>query len=387
MEKKFKFTNANIKNLPIPEKRIFYYDTEEKGLSLQMTPKGTKSFYLRDRVLGFQLRVKLGDPSYMSVDDARQASRKAKIQMKSGINPIAERKKLTNENTLKDMYEKFVEEKEPYLQERTLTEYKRMWKNHISALGNKKLSQINGDDLKRLHKYISINSGKRCANHCIVFVKTIYNFFIKDEKYTGKNPATAVKLHHLEHRMRYLERDELERFIKNLNSIENSIGKYAIWMLLMTAARRSNVFSMRWQDINLETKTWTIPQTKTGKNVPVALADVAVNILKELKKFKYNDYVFHSATSASGHIVEVRKIWDKVKKNANIKNLHLHDLRHTLATYLVANNANVFVVKRALTHRDIQSSQIYVNLGEEDLRDKLNSTLNKMMRTHDDKDI
>lgn len=100
MDKKFKFTNANIKNLPIPAKRTFFYDTIEVGLSVQVTTNGAKSFYYRGVVLSKQIRVKLGEPSYMSVDEARQAARKAKINMKDGINPIEERKKITNESSL-----------------------------------------------------------------------------------------------------------------------------------------------------------------------------------------------------------------------------------------------------------------------------------------------
>ena len=49
MDKKFKFTNANIKSLPNPIKRIFYYDTVESGLSFQVMPSGANAYYLRFR--------------------------------------------------------------------------------------------------------------------------------------------------------------------------------------------------------------------------------------------------------------------------------------------------------------------------------------------------
>lgn len=150
-------------------------------------------------------------------------------------------------------------------------------------------------------------------------------------------------------------------------------------MALITGARRDNIFSMRWQDINLETKTWIIPETKTGKNIPLPLADAAIEILNKLKDLKYNDYVFFSTNSQSGHIREVRSVWRNILKKANISDLHLHDLRHTLATQLIAQGADAFTVKRALTHKNLQSTQIYVNLGVEELRDKLNETVNSMI--------
>lgn len=148
MDKKFKFTNANIKNLPAPTKRTFVYDTIEVGLSLQITPNGAKSFYYRGVVLGKQIRVKLGEPSYMSVDDARQAARKAKINMKEGINPIEERKKITGESSLEQLYTRFMDEKEQHIRPITMEYYKDLWKRYLSTLANKKISQITPDELK-----------------------------------------------------------------------------------------------------------------------------------------------------------------------------------------------------------------------------------------------
>ena len=112
MSNKFKFTNANIKNLKPQNKRVYVYVTEEKGLSLLLTPSGNKSYYLRGRVLGNQIRVKLGEPSFLSVDEARNEARKTKIMLNSGKNPIAEKKKLNQEDSFKMMYERFIEEKE-----------------------------------------------------------------------------------------------------------------------------------------------------------------------------------------------------------------------------------------------------------------------------------
>ena len=59
-------------------------------------------------------------------------------------------------------------------------------------------------------------------------------------------------------------------------------------------------------------------------------------LLNQLKDMKYNEYVFFSTTSKSGHIGGVRKTWDGILKRAGISNFHLHDLRHTYATALLA---------------------------------------------------
>ena len=384
MDKKFKFTNANIKNLPAPTKRTFVYDTIEVGLSLQITPNGAKSFYYRGVVLGKQIRVKLGEPSYMSVDDARQAARKAKINMKEGINPIEERKKITGESSLEQLYTRFMDEKEQHIRPITMGYYKDLWKRYLSTLANKKISQITPDELKILHKRLTLNNGKRCANQTIVLLRTIYNHFIKQNIYQGFNPGNAVQLNKQIARTRHLSGNELESFRDAINETEDSIPKFAIMMLWFTGARRRNVFSMKWEDIKLEEKLWTIPETKTQNDANVVLVNAAIDILNQLKDMRYNEYVFFSTTSKSGHIGGVRKTWEGILKRAKITNFHLHDLRHTFATSLLANGADAFMVKKALTHKSLQSTQIYVNLEVDDLREKLNETVNKMIGKKDE---
>lgn len=384
MDKKFKFTNANIKNLPVPTKRTFVYDTIEVGLSLQITPNGAKSFYYRGVVLGKQIRVKLGEPSYMSVDDARQAARKAKINMKEGINPIEERKKITGESSLEQLYTRFMDEKEQHIRPITMEYYKDLWKRYLSTLANKKISQITPDELKILHKRLTLNNGKRCANQTIVLLRTIYNHFIKQNIYQGFNPGNAVQLNKQIARTRHLSGNELESFRDAINETEDSIPKFAIMMLWFTGARRRNVFSMKWEDIKLEEKLWTIPETKTQNDANVVLVNAAIDILNQLKDMRYNEYVFFSTTSKSGHIGGVRKTWEGILKRAKITNFHLHDLRHTFATSLLANGADAFMVKKALTHKSLQSTQIYVNLEVDDLREKLNETVNKMIGKKDE---
>ena len=76
---------------------------------------------------------------------------------------------------------------------------------------------------------------------------------------------------------------------------------------------------------------------------------------------------------------DIKRAWASILEKAQITNLRIHDLRHTLATYLIANGADAFIVQRALTHKSLQSTQVYVNLGVEHLRDKLNDTVNKML--------
>ena len=378
-DKHFKFTNTNIKNLPIPSKRTFYYDTVEPKLSLQITPNGSKSFYIRQRVKGNDIRVKLGEPPLMTVEEARIATVANRKLMNDGENPHKQSTKYNENTTLQQLFDDFVKERERFIGERTIVGYKSMWNTKISKLAKRRLSDITGDDLKTLHRKISENFGNYTGNHCLVLIKTVYNYAIKEERFDGRNPAISVKLNKTEPRVRYMEHAELQRFFAVLDEYDNEISRDAILMLIYTGARKTNVLEMKCADIDMEAKIWKIPQTKTAKNVTIALVEPAMEVLQRRWEQAENEWVFYSPTSKSGHVEDIKRAWASILEKAQITNLRIHDLRHTLATYLIANGADAFIVQRALTHKSLQSTQVYVNLGVEHLRDKLNDTVNKML--------
>ena len=380
-DNKFRFTKSNIEKLQPTDKRAYYYDTAEPSLMLQVTPNGVKTYYVYKRIHGRPTRTYLGTVDVLkSPEMAREMAAEVKVAINKGEDPHKQNRQYSNEDKLQKLFDDFVEERSRFIGKRTMVNYQSMWKTKLSKLANKRLSDITSDDLKLLHRKISETSGNYTGNHCIVLVRTIYNYAIKEERFDGRNPANAVKLNKKEPRVRYMEHAELKRFFEALETYDNETSRDAILMLLYTGVRKSNVFEMKWSDIDMEAKIWKIPQTKTDKNVTIALVEPAIEILKHRKEQAENEWVFNSPYSQSGHIVELKRAFSTILKKANITNFRIHDLRHTLGTYLAANGADAFMIKRVLTHKNLQSTQIYVNLGVEHLRDKLNDTVEKMIK-------
>lgn len=381
MEKnELKFTKTAIDKIQPTNKREFYYDTEVKGLYVQVTTSGAKSYYLYKKINGYPARIRLGSVEELRLEKARQMAAQYKEMVRLGKNPQHESKKYKDDTLLVQMYEDFIAERERFIGKRTMIGYKSMWTSKLAKLGNKRVSEITGDDLKKLHRKISEEYGNYTGNHCLVLLRTIYNYAIKEERFEGRNPTLSVKLNKTEPRVRYLDQSEMKRFFDTLNEYDNEISRDAILMLIYTGARKNNVLTMRWQDIDLKAKAWEIPETKTAKNVTLALVEPAMEVLQRRKDQKQNEWVFFSPHSETGHLVDIKRAWKSILDKCKIKNLRIHDLRHTLATYLIANGADAFMVKRALSHKSLQSTEVYVNLGIEHLRDKLNDTVDKMIK-------
>lgn len=372
----FRFTDKSVKDIKPTDKRAYYHDAVEKDLVLQITPNGAKTFYLYKRIDGQPVRYKLGKPSDMKITQVREAAIKVRGMIASGINPQKTRKELRDENTMGQMFQKFMDEKKMVLASSTYKEYQRIWDTTLKIyFSAKKLSQINTDVLKRFHNRKS--SSRYMANRCIALIKAMFNHCIKEGTYKGLNPALGVRMNKEEPRVRYMQHAEIVRFFDALNEAEFSYSKYAILMMLFTGARKSNVLHMKWAELDLDAKIWKMPKTKTAKNITIALADASVELLHELRELPSDSpFVFPSEASASGHLEDIKRVWATIRMRANISDVRLHDLRHTLATYMVASGVNPFVVQRALTHASIKTTQIYVNLGVETLRSAINDTIN-----------
>ena len=99
----------------------------------------------------------------------------------------------------------------------------------------------------------------------------------------------------------------MPRFFKALKEEENADVRDYIMVSLMTGARRGNVLSMQWEEVNIGSRKWRIPETKNGEALTIPLNDEAVEILKARKAYQDDNnikskWVFPSKTSKSGHI-------------------------------------------------------------------------------------
>ncbi|MBZ0187443.1 MAG: site-specific integrase [Candidatus Obscuribacterales bacterium] len=167
---------------------------------------------------------------------------------------------------------------------------------------------------------------------------------------------------------RVLQADEFERFFLTLNGEEEDFRDF-VMLTLFTGARKSNVLSMSWQHINLKSGSWTIPaeQSKNSQSQSIVLTEVELEILSRRQKAQGADakFVFPS-TGKTGHVTDVKKSWASFLGRANIEDLHIHDLRRSLASWMASTGANVSVIRSALNHKDVKTTlTVYARANKE----------------------
>lgn len=378
--KSINFTQKIIEDLPLPpkDKRLYFYDKHVQGLELMITHQGAKSFKVYRKFQETPVRISLGKYPQMTIEEARRKAQKVISELISGKNPNEEKKKIRSEITFGKMFDTFME--------RYSKQQKKSWKHDEREVNRflphwfqRKLSSITKQEVQVLHEKIRAENGLYQANRLLERIKVIYNKAI-EWGWEGTNPARGIKKFKEKSRNRFLHPDELPSFFESLELEQNDTVKDYIYVSLLTGARKSNILSMRWEDINFERQEWLIPETKNGESLRIPLVPKTLEILKNrLQRYGMGEWVFEGS-GQTGHLIEPKSGWKRILERAGIKNLRLHDLRRTVGSWQAATGANSYIIGSTLGHKDQKSTAVYARLNIDPIRASLEKATEAMFQ-------
>ncbi len=373
---RYRFTKKTLGQLTATGRQQWVYDTEVRGLAMIVTPAGRKTFYLARRYKGKYQRIKIGPFPELTIEQARDAARKLIGEIAAGGDPAADRKQAREATTIEGAFEYFLLQtskrtKRPK-RPRTIAEYRKQYDGYLARWGHKRLSEVTDDDVERLHAKIGQRAPYQ-ANRVLALIQAVYRVAIGDSAipYNGSNPAAGVDRFPEQSKLRYLTKAEAGAFIRAADAEPNTTMGDLLLIALYTGARRGNVCAMKWADIDLSEKVWTIPagEAKAGETIRVALAAPAVDILKRrrVELGRKAKWVFPSYGKA-GHVAEVKSGLTRVCEAAGIKGLRFHDLRHTAASWAVNAGVPLAAIGRQLGHASVQTTAKYAHVDLEQAR-------------------
>ena len=192
--------------------------------------------------------------------------------------------------------------------------------------------------------------------------------------YRGDNPTEAVDKLPEPSRERFLTPDELKRFFTAVDGLESEMYADFFRMLIFTGSRRSNVQSMRWDELSLSDGRWTIPaaKAKSGRTMSVPLSADALKILKRRQEAVNGSPWVFPGQSAAGHMIQPAYQWMTVTKAANLHDLRIHDLRRTLGSVMAQQGASLHLIGQVLGHTNPTSTMIYARFQPSNLKEAVN---------------
>lgn len=365
-------------NCPCHLRKIDLFDTQTKGLVLEIRISGGKTFYLRYQdSRGKTRQLKLADSKDVSLAQARKLADRARNKIAMGDDPgeqkTAHRKAPTFGEFAKTNYM-------PYVQG-----YKRSWQSDDSYLRNHLLPFFGKKYLDEISKHdvIGFQQGMRSkkyapgtCNRCLILLRYMFNLAIRWETPgVSRNPSKDVPLYEDPNKKeRFLTQGETSVLFEAVRRSDNVMLEYIIPMLLLTGARKREVLDAKWEDFDLQRKQWRIPETKLGRPRHVPLSD---GVLRLLGSIPHNDcpWVFANPKTKKPY-VSIFYAWDTARKHAGLQDVRIHDLRHSFASFLVNSGRTLYEVQKILGHTQVKTTQRYAHLSQETLLDAANAAVN-----------
>ncbi|MDD9335502.1 MAG: site-specific integrase [Rickettsiaceae bacterium] len=255
-------------------------------------------------------------------------------------------------------------------------------------LYDKKISAITREDIQKIFNVIS-NRVKYSANRFFELLRAVFNKAIA-LGLLGKNPAIGIEEHEEQARERYINtKEEMSRFIDAIKTSTNRQMADVFLLSLLTGARKSNVLSIKWNNINFEDRIWYIPavQTKNRKALPIHLVEDAITMLARRKEENKTGsiWVFPSDRSRCGHLTSPKRAWKKICQLANIDELRIHDLRRTHGCLMRKAGADRELIGEALGHKDLKSTKIYDIIESDQVRTFREKAMKNLMSSKENK--
>ena len=360
---KLRLTESRIKTLiPAMETRDFR-DATLRGFGVRILPSGRKRFFIHTQFDGQRVWKLIGDADVMSVADARETARAVLAAVRKGLPAVASPDETRFEIVAEEVFRRYARHWKPS----TLEVNRGYLKNQILPwFRGQQIADITRRDVQDW--FMSLHATPVAADRSAPVLSVIMTQAeVYGHRPAGTNPCKGIRRYRRKGRERFLSEAEVRRLgeVLSLHATARQLPTAVIRLLLLTGCRASEIRTLQWRDFR--DGQLHLRDSKTGPRI-VWLSTPSRDVLAELPKS--SRWVFPSPR-ADGPVTKsaVEKFWFRVRSDAGLKGVRLHDLRHSYASLAIMTGETVPVVGRLLGHNDSETTLKYVHLAESTARD------------------
>lgn len=367
------FTDAGLRRARYSKGQHIIWDKLVPGLGLRIYPSGKKAFVLRYRLEKRRHIVVLAPLGVLSVEQARTRAREMLLAVLAGHDP----RRVPQLRTLAAVAQEYVD---AYARP-----HKRSWRKDVARLrlhilptfGARELTDITTVELRDWHGQLSRRSPIE-ANRSLEVVSSLYSQAMV-WGYCEKNPCHGIPRNREHARSRYVTKSELPRLWQ---AIEQDHDAAAFKLLLLTGMRKGELLNVRWEEVNFQDRVITLRNTKSGTPHVIPLSRAAMQVLLSLPK---NRWVIAGRGGQKRWGLD--SSWARICRKCGLVDVHIHDLRRTVATLLVGAGLTDRLIASLLNHKLPGVTSVYARVDLDALRDAvelLATTLSTLVRAQPD---
>ncbi len=355
--------------------RYVLWDDEVRGLGLRVFPTGKKSFVLFYRAGSRQRQMTLGPYGVLTLHKARAKARQALAAVAiEGRDPLAERKAaVAKGRTMAQLAERYMtEHAEVKKKPASVKTDRQMLRDYVlPKLGHLAVADVGRQDVTALHH--GLRGKPYVANRVLALVSKMLNLAEKwDLRPDGSNPCRHVEKFKEQQRERYMSSEERSALTQALEEAERVGAESvhalaAIRLLILTGCRLREILHLRWEHVDFENGRLYLPDSKTGAKT-VFLATAAQEVLSSIPRTRGNPWVIEGRKPNS-HLSDLKGPWSRLCKKAELRDLRIHDLRHSFAAVGAGLGLSLPMIGKLLGHTQPRTTARYAHLAADPMHE------------------
>lgn len=366
-----KITKTSVEAMTPGLKDDYLWDSQLKGFAVKMTSAGTRIYLVKYEIGGHQRRYTIGrHGSPWTPADARKKAQEVLGQVAAGLDPFAEREIDRRRLRVDEAFERFLNEHvKAKRRPSTLKDYSSNWRRFVQpALGRLHVDKVDRPRVMALHRDMSATPYQ--ANRTLALMSKFFNWCEQQNlRPQGTNPCRHVEKYPETARQNFLSGAQLRSLGGAIDlALENGIisahAAAALEALILTGARKNEILKLEWRDIDWERETIHIRAPKERRSKYLKLTPALCKVLEKLPRNDANPFVFRGQKALS-HLTDLKRPWQRACELAGLKDVRLHDIRHTYASVGAGSGLSLPMIGRMLGHSQAATTQRYAHLAED----------------------
>jgi len=392
MPKRLRLNEKAVREAPLIKGRDYQvFDTDVRGFAICIYRSGNRAFTLDYRSAGRQRRMTIGRWPEWSTTAARERAKELRREIDAGADPLGEREQGRDAPRFKDLIDRYIEEHLPHLAPTNASDQKSMLRKLVEPdWGNRLVADITSSDVERLLTKIAAGRARPSkakpnnrarklqgskptpirANRTGEVLRKMFTLAV-GWKWRTDNPASGFRRRLENERERFLSKEEIAKLAEALDGAEDQRAATIIRLCLLTGARVGEVRQARFEHFNLELGSWSKPATTTKQRKihRLPISDEVAAIVRQRQLIVPNGIPWLFPGDVPGQpVIEIRRFWRTIQREANLEDVRIHDLRHTFASLLVSGGASLEMIGKLLGHSQLKTTQRYAHLMDSPLR-------------------